>query len=410
MKKLMFVLAILTSMFFVSCEKDILDFDLTCEVKVDSVSVFGASDGKITVKVLTGNNGYNLSYTSDKKSSTNVIKDGNTFTVTSLSAGNYTVTVTDAASKSFTKSVSVYEPGEVIIYDELKATIKVTHNELNNGEDKVEINATGGKKPYTFNIMRNSTYLTIFDTDSVFNSVGGGTYRAVVKDNRGVEFVSDEFVVYAPFNINVDVVDADNSSDNNGKIKIYNIFNTDNVLIKINDGVWTSYTFVSGWVTIDNINVGNYTISAKDGYNRVRAKDVTVGTTYNKLRIGDEYNKNGDVGRVFFVDEINNKALIAWNVDEVSAKWGDSQLSCRSKGSGWDMPTLLQLGYLMEAFKNDNRFSITRNVDYWSLNRDNGTSNIQIKKIDSNNVISGGTLNGNSLTVTRAIKEVVNEK
>ncbi len=407
MKKLMFLLAIVTSMFFVSCEKDILDdviFDLTCEVKVDSVSVFGGNDGKIIVKVLTGNKGYGITYTSSAKSGDNIVINGDSLIIHSLTSGNYNFTVTDDASKSFTKSVSVYQP------EELKATVTVNHNDTSWVDNCIVINASGGKKPYVYQILDKSNNQLNSDPNGVFSTIWG-TFDVIVTDNLNTKVIISDVEVFHPFKINVAVFDANNHSDDNGKINVQNFYKLENISIKLNDGDWFNPTFGGdSWYMIENVKAGNHTIYAKDEHNRIRTVNVTVGTTYTKLRIGDEYNKNGDVGRVFFVDEPNNKALIAWNTDEVSANWNESKNLCYNRGTNWTMPTMVQLGYLMDAFKNDNRFNITRNVNYWSLNRINGTSNVNVKKIDLNNVITDSLLIGSDETITRAIKEVVNEK
>ena len=83
---------------------------ITCPWNVSvlqtDVSCYGRGDGSATVSVSGGNSPYTYLWNPG---------DQTTQTVTGLSAGNYTVTVTDAVNASFTQTVSIVQPAPISI-------------------------------------------------------------------------------------------------------------------------------------------------------------------------------------------------------------------------------------------------------------------------------------------------------
>jgi hypothetical protein len=397
MNKSLIFLAILTSVFFISCEKDETPdviHELTCEVSVDSVSVFGSNDGKITVMIVTGNGSYELICTSGSINAGSITLVGDIFTVQNLAAGNYNITVTDDASKTFTKSVSVYQPNEVIVYDELKATITVNHNNTDWVDNCIVINATGGKVPYKYEIIGVDHTSNHTDDDGVFSTISG-IFNVVVTDDLNNKVTFNNVEVYAPFDINVDFVNADNTTSDNGKIKIQNFFNRDDVTIKINDGDWVSYTFDgSGWVTIDNVKYGNYTITAKDGHNRTRTKGIEIKSLYGSLRDG---------GLVFHIFSDGDSAYVAYPTDNSSMNWNDAMTA--SNSGGWFLPNMDILEILLNIAKNDNRFNILINTLYWSNNEVSSTNSVA-KRINLNYSIGVTNPPKTNSLISRKVKKI----
>ncbi|MFN3555901.1 MAG: SprB repeat-containing protein [Bacteroidales bacterium] len=312
MKKLVFLLAIVSTMFMVSCEKDDIVpdntsnptdtttnvVDLVCEVTHTDVTSFGGDDGTITVTVKSGNPPYEFILDGvTKDTSSNTI-----FTFTNLTAGDYDVSVKDSEDKTFDETVTVNEADET--FADLVISVEVTHNEFDNNSGVIEVTVTGGREPYSF-------FLNGVEwNDNVFTNLGGGKYTVTVKDANSDE-VSEVVDVMFGFDIDVNVVHSNTHTDDGGVVTILpNVTNAGN----------SPYTFsIDGidWVNnnvFDNISVPvdgmvELTVYAKDKFETVRGKVVVVENNYDGYRVGDEYNKDGYVGVVFEV--LGNDVRIA---------------------------------------------------------------------------------------------------
>lgn len=97
-----------------------------------------------------------------------------TATATGLSAGSYTVSVTDAYGCSMSSSITVSQPTQVIA--SIPSTFSVTCNGGSNGE--ATASASGGTSPYYYS-------WTSGQTSSTINGVSAGTYVVTVTDNYG---------------------------------------------------------------------------------------------------------------------------------------------------------------------------------------------------------------------------------
>lgn len=308
MKKILILLAFVSTMFMVSCEKDDIVpdntsnptdtttnvVDLVVEVTHTDVTSFGDNDGTITVTVKTGNPPYNFILDGDTKNTSS----DDSFTFSELAANDYKIEVKDSENKVFNDSITINQPDET--FADLVINITVTHNEFDNNSGEIEVNVTGGKEPYEFSIDSVN-----WGNDNVFTNLGGGTYTVIVKDDRDVE-VSENVNLMFGFDINVSVVHSNTHTDDGGEISINpTVTNVGN----------SPYTFSIDGVNWTNDNVFNnvtpdtYTVYAKDKFETIREKIVTVENNYNGYRVGDEYNKDGYVGVVFEV--LGNDVIIA---------------------------------------------------------------------------------------------------
>lgn len=228
MKKLVFLLAFVSTMFMVSCEKDIVNptdptnpingnvVDLLVEVTHVNVNTFGGNDGKITVTVKTGNPPYDFILNGVTKNTSS----DDSFTFSELTANDYKVEVKDNKDKIFTDSITVNQPDET--FADLVINLTVTHNEFDNNSGVIEVDVTGGKEPYEFKLNNG------FGNNNVFTNLGGGTYTLTVKDNRDVE-VSEVVDVMFGFDINVNVVHSNTHTDDGGVVTILpNVTNAGN--------------------------------------------------------------------------------------------------------------------------------------------------------------------------------------
>ncbi len=134
-------------------------------ILITPVSCHGGSDGQITVEA-AGGTGNGFTYTWSNGQSGN--------TATNLSAGTYTISVTDAATGcTITRNITISEPAAIII----QPTI-VNASDENTADGSASVEVTGGTPPYTYMWSTGAT------TSSVDN-LPFGSYTVKVTDANG---------------------------------------------------------------------------------------------------------------------------------------------------------------------------------------------------------------------------------
>lgn len=132
-------------------------------VNTDGLSCFEAGDGSATAVVTGGTAPFTYSWSNGGTSSS----------ISSLDAGTYTVTVTDAVNCSQTVSGNVSQPA---LLEAATAVDNVSCHGLGNGV--VELTVTGGTPDYSFAWDNGAT------TEDL-NGVGPGSYNVLVTDENG---------------------------------------------------------------------------------------------------------------------------------------------------------------------------------------------------------------------------------
>jgi len=116
---------------------------ITVTLTADSVSCFGLPDGIIQVAVSGGTAGYTYSWS-----------NGITTTdLSSLSAGDYTLDVTDANSCLKSESTTIDEPEALVLI--LPPTINASSSTSSDGS--ASVNPSGGTSPYSYNWSNGAT-------------------------------------------------------------------------------------------------------------------------------------------------------------------------------------------------------------------------------------------------------------
>jgi gliding motility-associated-like protein len=146
------------------------------EIDLDTINVscYGNSDGIVTATVTGGQPGYTLTW--------NPLPAGNTNGLDSigqLPAGNYTLTVQDAAGCTASATATVVEPDSILV------SIIDSNATCANSDGVIIISATGGPSEvagnlgnYTYSIDGGST----FSATDTFRNLPSGFYQVVVRD------------------------------------------------------------------------------------------------------------------------------------------------------------------------------------------------------------------------------------
>lgn len=135
--------------------------------EVQNVRCFGQAEGSIHVAVTGGNVPYTLDWSNDVNAEIN----------SGLTAGNYTLLVTDDYGCETTMSTIVAEP------EALVATAVIS-------EGNLQASAEGGLEPYSYSLDGES-----FQSESLFENLVPGSYSVTVLDANGCSVHSDQVTV-----------------------------------------------------------------------------------------------------------------------------------------------------------------------------------------------------------------------
>ena len=127
-----------------------------------NVSCYGVNNGSITTNVTGGTTPYTYSWNTGS----------NLANLTSLAAGTYSVTVTDAHGCTVTGSYTITQPAAA-----LAVSAGVTNVSCNGGNGTITTTVTGGTTPYAY-LWRNSANTANLTT-------AAGAYSVTVTDAHG---------------------------------------------------------------------------------------------------------------------------------------------------------------------------------------------------------------------------------
>ena len=160
------------------------------------VSCFGGNNGNATATIENGPMPYSYLWSTTPPQTTQV--------ATGLTAGNYSVTGTDANNAATTVTLSISQP----------QALSINHSSVNsscyNNGGTTNITINGGTVPYTYLWSNGSTTKNI-------SGIGGGTYSITVIDNNGCAF-TDTIIIHnsiAPNPALICLVTVDSASQNN---------------------------------------------------------------------------------------------------------------------------------------------------------------------------------------------------
>lgn len=214
---------------------------------VTNVSCTGGSTGAIDITAVGGTAPYTYSWSTGATSED----------LTGLTAGTYTVTVTDANSCTGNASIIVSAAGPLTL------NVNVTNVSCNGaGNGSVNLTANGGTAPYTYLWNTGAT------TEDISN-LTPGTYSVTVTDAAGCSNTTNATVSQpSALTINSGVTNILCNGQSNGAI---------NITISGGTGPYT-YLWSNGDVTedISGLAAGNYSVTVTDANNCTAVSGSTV--------------------------------------------------------------------------------------------------------------------------------------
>jgi gliding motility-associated-like protein len=213
----------------------------------------GSSTGELAVGTSGGTPAYTYSWAPN---------GGNGDTAKNLSAGSYTVTVTDSHGCTATATASITQPATAIA-----AAITYTTNVLCNGNNTgaLAVVASGGTPAYTYIWVPNGSH-----SDTAKN-LTAGTYTIVVFDNNGCTATASATVTQPPA-LTATITLHKNVRCNGG--------NTGKLVVSTSGGI-PGYTY--SWApsggssdTAKNLTAGSYTVTVTDNNGCITTASATV--------------------------------------------------------------------------------------------------------------------------------------
>lgn len=199
--------------------------------------------------------------------------------ISGLTAGDYSVTITDFNGCSNTATYSVtLTTGDLAITD---AT--VTDESCGDGTGAIDVTISGGDAPFDYSWSSGETTEDLTD-------LSAGTYTLVITDVFGCSVSTTETVsnISAGFDASIDAVTDENCGDGTGSIAITTIGGT------------TPYTYAwsSGETTEDiaGLSAGDYTLTITDATGCVITLDATVLNNTGTLAITSSLVEDEDCG------------------------------------------------------------------------------------------------------------------
>jgi len=216
-----------------------------------NVLCFAGNNGSIDLTVTGGTSPYTFNWNNGA-----VTED-----ITNLSAGTYTVNITDANGCTSTATAQVTEPSA-----SLSSSVNATQNVncFNGTNGSIDLNVIGGTAPYTFNWSNGET------TEDIAN-LGSGTYTVSVTDANGCTSGNT---------VTISQPQAALTSSVSGTIDV-SCFGGNNGIIDLSVAGGTlpyNYNWSSGETTedISNLTAGTYSVSVTDANGCTTSATVTI--------------------------------------------------------------------------------------------------------------------------------------
>ncbi len=225
---------------------------IAIQASVSGVSCNGGSDGIVNVSVSGGVPSYTYSWSNGGTSSA----------IFNLTAGSYTVTVTDDNGCTAVQSYVVTEPAAVTV------SATATNVSCNGGADgTATATAAGGTAPYTYQWSN-------FGSGASQTGLAAGTYTVVATDANGCTASSTVTVTEpTPIVVTETITNVSCNGGNNGSISISIAGGTGPF-----DVSWSNGTNTNGTTTalVSNLVAGTYTATVTDANSCVTTATYVV--------------------------------------------------------------------------------------------------------------------------------------
>ncbi|MBI4646927.1 MAG: hypothetical protein HY738_10130, partial [Bacteroidia bacterium] len=249
-------------------------------------STCSASDGSATVNVAGGTPNYDYEWSNGSNTYDTTFLSN---TITNVSAGAYTVTVTDDNSCSATAVVNVVDAAAPTA--NISSSTNVSCNGLSNGSATVTV--AGGASPYDY-IWSNGS--TTWNSPLLTNTISGliaGAYSVTVNDNNNC-IASASVTITQPPVLNASITSVTNVGCNGASTGSATVTAGGGTPIYFYDWSPDGYTG-DGTVTYSGLPAGPYTVTVTDsqGCTDDASANITQPAVLNASIVGSDVLCNG---------------------------------------------------------------------------------------------------------------------
>jgi hypothetical protein len=197
-----------------------------------------------------------------------------TFTLSSLSAGQYNFQVTDAGLCQMFAGTTLETPGGLT-----SVTVQGQNSTCSSTNGSITVNVAGGTSPYTYTLIYptgNQLNISNSQTTQIFGNLSGGTYTVGVSDNTGCSFLEEvTLVAQNKFTISTQVVGT-SCNQNNGSVTILTTTGATLPLDYSVDGIQNVIDTNLTAVTFNNLSSGTHVITVTDADGCVQTTNILV--------------------------------------------------------------------------------------------------------------------------------------
>ena len=257
---------------------------LQATVAATSVTCYGGSDGSATAIASGGTTAYNYIWKND--SDTDI--GNNSSSITGLSVGTYTCTITDSSStpQSTTETFVITQPN---ILAATVAAIDVTCNNANDGTITVS-NPTGGWNSYEYRLDSGS-----WQASGIFTALAPGTYSVQIRDASNTSCVinlGDPVIITQPAALALAASSGTEASCSTATGSV-TAGTVTNAVGTVNYSWKNALSVVVGTTaTVSNLPAGTYTVTVSDDCSS-SSNEITLSVAWDALDCDGDGTPNG---------------------------------------------------------------------------------------------------------------------
>jgi uncharacterized protein affecting Mg2+/Co2+ transport len=161
----------------------------------NDVSCNGGSDGAINIVVFGGTSPYDISWTGSANGSQNdaINVDGGNYSISSLVAGNYVITITDDNNCSINFNQTIFDPQPLTIAISSKTDISC--NGLVDGTATASVPPGSGTFPYAYTWSNLQSTTNTTDLTNLVTNLSAGPISVTIEDGNGCTATANETIL-----------------------------------------------------------------------------------------------------------------------------------------------------------------------------------------------------------------------
>jgi hypothetical protein len=229
-----------------------------------------SANGVLTIQITGGTAPYYYSASTGDV----VVQYATSWTLSGLSPGNYSISVTDAGLCTFTQGTVLTSPNGIT-----SVSINTQGSTCSSSGGTISVAVNGGTSPYTYTLIYpNGNVLNVANsqTNQLFSNLYSGTYTVSVADASGC-FYMDEVTLIATNTFTISTQTTGTTcNQNNGYITVTKTNGGEPPYDYLLDGLVNVLDTSQSAVTFNNVSSGQHTITVTDNTGCTQTLQVYV--------------------------------------------------------------------------------------------------------------------------------------